>query len=453
MAGAGEIRPAIDGLLGPAIPEPEGAALLSLVFQLEWTQWWSRDELAAAQRRQLQALLDHARKTVPFYRGRLPERVEDWADVPILRREDIQDAGDSLLSEKLPDGHGDRRHTHTSGSTGKPVRTVRSQLWELYWSAFTVRDHLWHRRDLRGKLATLKETAPGVALYPSGKSLDDWGLGPVPFASGPMVSLNVFSKTAEQAEWLLRERPDYLIIHPSLAQRLALHFIERGLAADGLKQVVTVAEMPRLGLDNLCRKAFGAELVDIYSAREAGYLALQCPEEKRYHVQSEGVFLELVGADGRACAPGETGRVVVTPLHNFAMPLLRYELGDAAELDPAPCPCGRGLPVLKRILGRVQEMLRLPGGEERWPLLSAKDLAALLAAAPIRQYQIAQRAPDEIELRLVTASPLEAGEEDALRRWVRKKFAYPFAVSLAYFDDLPLARGGKFPDFVVDFRR
>jgi phenylacetate-CoA ligase len=135
------------------------------------------------------------------------------------------------------------------------------------------------------------------------------------------------------------------------------------------------------------------------------------------------------------------------------MPLLRYELGDAAEFDPAPCPCGRGLPVLKRILGRVQEMLRLPGGEARWPLLSAKDLAALLAAAPIRQYQIAQRAPDEIELRLVTARPLDAGEEDALRRWMRRKFAYPFAVSLAYFDDLPLARGGKFPDFVVDFRR
>jgi phenylacetate-coenzyme A ligase PaaK-like adenylate-forming protein len=61
--------------------------------------------------------------------------------------------------------------------------------------------------------------------------------------------------------------------------------------------------------------------------------------------------VEVLDEEGRPCAPGETGRVVATSLNNFAMPLIRYETGDTAEVG-APCPCGRGLPVLTRIMGR-----------------------------------------------------------------------------------------------------
>jgi phenylacetate-coenzyme A ligase PaaK-like adenylate-forming protein len=68
-------------------------------------------------------------------------------------------------------------------------------------------------------------------------------------------------------------------------------------------------------------------------------------------VQSESVLLEIVDDAGRACAPGRAGRVVVTSLHNFATPLIRYELGDLAEFG-APCACGRSLPVISRVLGR-----------------------------------------------------------------------------------------------------
>ena len=112
-------------------------------------------------------------------------------------------------------------------------------------------------------------------------------------------------------------------------------------------------------------EAWGVPLSDMYSGREVGYLALQCPQHDHYHVMSEGNFLEVLGDDGRPCQPGETGRVVVTTLHNYVMPLIRYEIGDFAEVGE-PCPCGRGLPVLTRILGRQQNMLTLPTGESRW---------------------------------------------------------------------------------------
>jgi phenylacetate-CoA ligase len=102
---------------------------------------------------------------------------------------------------------------------------------------------------------------------------------------------------------------------------------------------------------NACREAWGVPLAHIYRAEEVGPLALQCPEHEHFHVQSEQALVEVLDAQGMACAPGETGRVVATPLNNFAMPLIRYEVGETAEVG-APCACGRGLPVLTRIMDR-----------------------------------------------------------------------------------------------------
>src|SRR3546814_16158281 len=103
----------------------------------------------------------------------------------------------------------------------------------------------------------------------------------------------------------------------------------------------------------------------MYSSQECGYFALQAPGHDHYLVQAEVVLLEVLRADGSPCEPGETGRVVVTPLTNYAMPLLRYEIGDFATVGAAS-PCGRGLPVLDRILGRVRNMLVPPDRQRHW---------------------------------------------------------------------------------------
>ena len=125
----------------------------------------------------------------------------------------------------------------------------------------------------------------------------------------------------------------------------------------GLREVRTLGEASTPDLRALCREAWGVPLVDVYSAEEVGYIALQCPEHEHYHVQAESVLVEILDERGAPAPPGETGRVVVTDLHNFAMPLVRYEIGDYAEVGE-PCACGRGLPVLRRIVGRVRNMLR-----------------------------------------------------------------------------------------------
>ena len=446
-------------VLWPALPDLPGMSVAALLFQLDRSQWWPADALWRHQVHQLRRLLAHADQAVPHYRGRLSALLsetdadrfyEGWLRLPILRREDIQQAGPNLVSQAVPETHGGVMEVFTSGSTGKPIRALRTQLWELMWSAITVRDHLWHRRDLSGTLAVIRESGAGKALYPEGQRVDNWGRSTASlFKTGDCVSLNVTTSIAEQAEWLVRQNPDYLLTHPSIVERLARYWLDDGLPPIRLRQVETIAEALRPRVRELCAEAWGVPVVDIYTAREAGYLALQCPFAEHYHIQSEVNFVEVLDWVGQPCAPGEAGRVVVTPLHNFAMPLIRYDIGDIAELGHA-CPCGRGLPVLTRILGRQQNMLVLPSGDARWPMLSSKDIKAMTTLAPIRQYQFVQRRRDAIELRMVVDRPLLRGEAEALTAWVQQKLGYPFAVTQTVLEKLPLGPTGKLDDFVCE---
>ena len=452
----------MDGIAWPALPDVTGMAIATLLYQFEQSQWWPAETLWRYQAAQLRRLVAHARTHVPYYRGWLDDldlRADDerfreaWQGLPVLDRAAIQRAGDDLLSQRLPDGHGRTSEIYTSGSTGKPIRAVRSQLWRLYWRAVTLRDHLWHGRDLSGTLAVIRESGSGKAPYPDGDRARRWGSSSGGlFETGPSVSLNVTTPVDRQIDWLMRLDPHYLLTHPSIVERLATFSIANKVRLPRLHHVETIAEALRPRVRELCAEAWGVPVVDMYSAREAGYLALQCPDNDVLHVQSEVTLVEVVDASGRPCGPGEAGTVLVTPLHNFAMPMIRYAIGDVAEVG-GPCPCGRGLPVLTRVLGRRQNMLILPSGEERWPLLSNSDIKALTALGPIRQYQFVQRRPEAVELRLAVPRALEADETAAIIAWVHKKFGYPFEVTVSEHPALHPKPSGKFEDFVSEIPR
>jgi phenylacetate-CoA ligase len=186
-------------------------------------------------------------------------------------------------------------------------------------------------------------------------------------------------------------------------------------------------------------------LSDIYSSEEFGNIALQCPEYPEiYHVQAENLLVEIVDENGAACAAGEIGRVLVSTLHNFTMPLLRYEIGDYAQAG-APCECGRGLPVLGRIAGRRRNMLRLSGGRSYWPSFPYEVIRPI---AEFRQIQIVQHAIDALEVRLVRAAPLSRETEQLLAAKLCEVLHGQFSIRYSYAESLMPADGGKFEDFV-----
>jgi len=444
-------RSTVAGIEWPAIPTGRAAALCALLDQFGRSEWLSPEALLTQQFRQLDVLAAHAFQHSPFWRNRLAQTgygqgsaLRDcWRALPVLERTEVQAQGAALRCAVVPQGHGGTGEVASSGSTGMPIRVRKTELTTLFWEAVTLRDHLWHDRDFSGVLAGIRWFQDGAALPPEGDSWPDWG-APVStvYASGPARGLAVTATVAQQTAWLARVQPAYLVIFPSLLPDLIDECARQGVRLSALKEVRTVGECVEDSTRTLCRERWGVPLHDVYSAQEVGYLTVQCAEGS-HHIQAETVHVEVLDDAGRACAPGETGRVAVTPLHNFATPLFRYAVGDYAEVG-APCTCGRGLPVLARILGRSRNMLTLPGGGRLWPRLAEMRYHEVL---PVRQFQLVQTAPDALELRLVADRRGTPAEEARLRELIVTRLGYPFALTVTYLDAIPRSKSGKFEDF------
>ena len=448
------LQSALDGVAWPPVPGSGAARVLTQLLYLEQSQWLSTERLRRGQDRQLACLVRHAWATVPWYRERLRDAGLDGAApfererferlAPLTRRE-LQVAGAELESAELPADHGARSPRMTSGSTGAPVRVQGSGLTSLFWRALTLRDHLWHRRDLDGSLATIRHSGRADAAPPRGVAMPDWGAATRGVVrTGPGFLLGIASNLSQQLAWLRDVAPRYLLAYPSTVRALLGELRRRGERLPGLAAVRTFGESVDTSLREEVREVLGVGLVDVYSAQETGYLALQCPSGSGYHVQAESVVVEVVDEAGRTCAPGEVGRVLVTALHNFATPLLRYEIGDYARVG-APCPCGRGLPVLSEVLGRQRNMAVLPDGDRRWPSFGQGDDPRTLP--PFHQVQLVQRRCDTIDVYVVRDAPLDPAEEARASAYLRQAFGYPFRFAFHRVDGIPRGAGGKYEDF------
>lgn len=445
-------------LLWPALPDAFNAQVIALLHQFETSQYWPQADLQAQQFRQLAALLTHFARTSDFLRPRLaafnrgapgpaPLSPERWRDFPLLTRADIRAAGDTLFNAGLPPGHASLRASSSSGFSGPPVTIRKTEVNDLFHEALNLRNHVWHGRDFAAPFATLRRLPDGEAPPPDGATAANWSAC---LETGPSHLLNSAATTlSEQRAWLARLQPGYLFSYPSLLAGLARAYERDGEAPPKLLGLMGFGEVATPPQRAAIRRVFGHTLRDTYSAAEVSTIALQCPEhEDQYHVMSESLLVELIDAQGRPCPVGTPGRVVVTDLHNYVTPVLRYEIGDMAEWGP-PCPCGRGLPTLRRIVGRKLNLLRLPGGDALVPDIERQDFHAL---APIDDIQVVQHDFARIEIRLATTAPPDAAARariiDAVRHGLHDR---DFAFEITLFPELPRSPSGKHALFVCAF--
>jgi phenylacetate-CoA ligase len=387
--GLNRYRSAIEGIDFPPLPMARGASLLAVLGQLEQSQWWPMEQMQQKQRDQLLLLLNHAVQTVPYYRQRLgsagfrsAQSLDDggWLDIPILRRRDVQAEREQLKSQRLPPGHGSLHLIQSSGSTGRPVQVLGTDVTRFYWDLITLRDHQWHRRVFTRKLMAIRPDR--LEQGQERLSCQSWGPpADLVFHTGPSLIINSRVDVRQQIAWLQESRPAYLLSLPSNLRELARLCDSEGLALPGLEQVRSYGETVTRELRDRIDTVWGVGLIDMYSSQEVGYMALQCPNHEHYHVQSETVLLEVLDENGRRCGPGEVGRVVVTALHNFVMPLIRYEVGDFAEVGEA-CRCCDGSSAVRAIwcVPRTEDAIgpasRRPSGS-RWHPFARSSCARL----------------------------------------------------------------------------
>jgi phenylacetate-CoA ligase len=420
--------------------------------QLQASEHWPPALLRQRQFEQLAALLAHADAEVPLQRKRLRAAgyhgagtdIEAlWPELPVLTRAEVQVAGEEAFAAALPMGHGRIAGGATSGSTGIPLRMRKIELSQFMTEAQSLRHQSWHDLDFTATLAGVQYDPAHKSSYPAGFSSRSWGgHAGTAFATGPAHRLDVPTPVAAQVNWIGRTRPAYLVSFPSNLGGLARYCRNHGLAWPWLRAVFTRGEVVDPALRTLCETAWNVPMVDCYSAEEAGVLALQCPVSAQYHVAAENVLLEVLDANDRACNRGEIGRVVITPLHNFAMPLIRYAIGDYAEVG-IPCGCGRTLGTLARILGRSRARLLLPSGERRFPY---NPVGTFARYADILEYQIVQRSPVLVELLLVVRRPLGVAAEAALAAALTAAFGHAFPLRFTYVESIPRGTDGKLHD-------
>lgn len=428
---------------------PRAAALPEIGRSLLLTERLPAADLLTHQLARAERLIDHAVRTVPLYQQRFrgmvraPLSLEHFRTLPLLTRSDLRDRAAELMSREPPAGYHVVREAKSSGSTGVPITVRIDAVSEVMRRVLTIRDHTWHRRDPTQKLASIRAIADGSASAPHGRRDKSWSHHP---RSGPVVSLDVSTPVRLQLDWLHREQPAYLVTYGSNAAALIALLEERSESLSALREVSTFAEVLPEGTREACRRVLGVPLADGYSTSEVGFIAVECAEANRYHVQAEHVLVEVLRDDGSPCEEGEVGRVVITALHAFAMPLIRYELGDFAAWG-GPCACGRGLPVIDRIYGRARNMLVLPNGDRYWPRFGSIVLGDV---APLQQFRLIQKSSRELELEVVVARELTTDEQERVKALVLGTIGHPFELGIRPVPEIPRSPGGKFEDFVSE---
>jgi|HubBroStandDraft_2_1064218.scaffolds.fasta_scaffold13946_2 phenylacetate-CoA ligase len=443
-----DVKGSVARIVWPPLLQGSNATMEALIRLLDDTQWLSPDELAANQFRQLAIVIDHASRYSPHFKRRLAEAgltpkdlisFEALRKLPLLTRRDLQGARDVYCTD-VPQEHLPPHENRTSGSTGEPVLVKRTRINQMFWLAITMREYFWYegRFDLR-----FSAIRPTVQMQ---RIIETWGApANLFFDTGSAQLIPITADVKQIAEWLASFDPHVLVVYPSVLDALLEYREKHGLNLPSLSIIRTISETLKPRIRERALAALPVKIADNYSSQEMGIIAIQCPESGLYHTMGESLIVEVIGDDGHVCREGEVGRVVVSDLHNFATPMIRYDIGDYAEVG-GPCPCGRGLPTLKRVLGRERNLILMPDGRRHWPLVG---FARFRDVAPIIQYQFIQHSREEIEVRLVTETPLTAEQENNLRNVIHEALGHPFALRFTYFEgQIPRAANGKFEEFV-----
>jgi phenylacetate-CoA ligase len=418
-------------LLLPAWERVQGRSKLARVAELRRTQWLSFDELRAMQDRSLRRLLRHAYEHVPLYRERFagagarPEDVgglDGLARLPVLTRREARERARDRVSGVPP------RVTIrkvTSGTSGEPLAFGYDSASEEWRQAVKLRGYEWagFRPGDRAFFFWGVPTPPEQSTAKRAKvGLDRW-LRRERYVPCSVVSDDTMREVVRR---LFASPPRVLVCYTQAGAELARFVRREGLRVPRIPYVLCGAERLYPHDRSDLAQVFGARVFDTYGCREVMLIGAECHVHDGLHLSMENLVVELLvtGADGvvRPAEPGETGEVVVTDLHNFAMPFIRYATGDVAVAGPSSrCTCGRALSRIASVEGRTSETLR-DGRGNRVSSVALSHIFTGLEAA-VRRFQLVQHVDRSVTLHVVPSRKFDRGTEDVLRTRCARQLA------------------------------
>ncbi|HEY2253168.1 MAG TPA: phenylacetate--CoA ligase family protein [Planctomycetaceae bacterium] len=412
--------------------------------QLERSQWLGPDKLRDLQLAALQKLLAHAGASCPYYRdawqtlGFDPQEVYSIADFqrwPVIDRETIRQNRGQM---RIESARMQLMKKATGGSSGVPLE------FDLNADSNDRRMGAWHRGY------GWAGAAPGTRQWHL------WGGGggnpsPVKRAKDALYHrlyrrsmANSFglseSRVPLYLEQLNRCRPHSIVAYTNPLYFFARALAERGLVPYSPRSIVVGAEKLHDFQRESIERVFRAPVFETYGSREFMLIGGECEEHAGLHLTAENLLVEILDDDGRPTPDGEEGNVVITDLTNYGMPFVRYANGDRAIAGNETCRCGRGLPLLKKVVGRRLDMLETADGRQ----IPGEFFPHLMKEyASIRRFQIVQEELSTIQVRLVVNSNWSSANENSLEQQIRAVAGDCVTLDIKVVDEIPLTPAGK----------
>lgn len=395
---------------------------------------------AAWQQPRLRQLLKGAANHVPFY-SRSWSSAEKTAaaagrleDLPLLAKDAIRAQPEAFL--RLDMHPLVRLVFHTSGSTGTPLRTI--------WTIPELRKSMALREVRSARWARVSFRAPRATF--SGRLVE-----PDPESRGPFYRFNLVERQAYLSAFHLR--PDtaasyvealrkhgiqWLIGYAVCYYLLARFTLEQGLRVPPLRAVITTSEKVTAEMRRVMEAAYGCPVYEEYSNVENSLFASEC-EERRLHVSPDAGIVEILRQDGTPCGPGEVGELVATGLLRQYQPFIRYRVGDVGQWDADSCRCGRAMPVLKEVVGRLEDVVTGPDGRQ-----VVRFHGIFVDQPHIREGQIVQETLHRIRVKVVPVDGFGPPDVDDIVGRVRLRLGPQVDVIVEPVAEIPRTSAGKF---------
>jgi phenylacetate-CoA ligase len=428
---------------------PLGGLVLSInvtryLDMLEESQWWTEEKIITLQENKLRNLLEHAYHKVPYYNRIFKESgllnrqcigIGDLCKLPILTKALIRDNFEDIkaldINKYKPMANA------TGGSTGAPLKYfISKDLVAINWAG-TYRGWGWAGYKLGDKRITLG----GSSLVPNSKPTVLQIARQKLERNMPLTAVSLDSEKCSNYIRLIRKyNPQYIYGYPSAIYLLAEHCRIHGIEDISFDAVFSTAEMLLPQYRELIEDQFGCRVFDMCGSYDGGAQAMECEEHNGFHISAEKVIVEIVDDDGNPVEPGRTGRIIVTDLHNYAMPFIRYENGDIGSLSNEQCPCGRGLPLLESLEGRTADIIRLSNGTS----ITGPAVTLIFKGCNVKQYQLVQTSHNQLVVNIVKGENYSEADECHFMRVLKHHAGDGVSVNVNYCDTIPVTRAGKY---------
>ena len=405
------------------------------------------------QRQRFVAMARHAIRTTPFYRdwarvrGFRPEDVtslDHLREFPVLEKQAIQEAPEQFISDHLPRSR--LIEIGTSGTTGSPLRIFTDRNSRTHHYAFWSRLRGWYGLGPRSSRATLF----GRVIMPASSDRP-------PFWRYDAAQRNLLLSSYHLApanlpayyRKLTSFQPSEIVGYPSSIYRIAMHILENDLPRLAPRVVITTAETLLDYQREAISKAFDAPLCDQYGCAEMAFFASQCPNgAMHFHPEHSVNEVVVPGGDGNPAGADESGELLATGLVNWAMPLIRYRVGDSLSVTADICDCGRPFPVISSLQGRLDDVVVSPRTGRPVGRLGP----VFRADKAVREAQVYQDAFGRIEIRIIPMSCFSAEHEQRIVKDVMRRVGGDVDIKVRLVDEIPRSANGKFRAVISDYR-